>query len=188
MKIHWVVLIVLCLVCSCSTCEIREHYTGSTEQRLISLSINKLMTMLPEKDFSILRGEKVLLRCYFLELTALFEYAQKRLKMELMDNYQCQMVESSDDANLILHVFFTSLGTDIDKFGITTPDLVLPVMGGISSMDLIALSMFHGITELYYYVLDSDHQVLVKGKRIKSVTRNDSLSLPFITIPINTVN
>ena len=187
MKIHWVILIVLCLVCSCSTREIREHYTGSTEQRLISLSINKLMTMLPEKDFSILRGEKVLLRCYFLESTALFEYAQKRLEMELMDRYQCQMVESSDDANLILHVFFTSLGTDIDKFGISTPDLVLPVVGGISSMDLISLSMFHGITELYYYVLDSDHQVLVKGKRIKSVTRNDSLSLPFITIPINTV-
>lgn len=187
MKIHWVVLIILCLVCSCSTREIREHYSGSTEQRLTSLSINKLMTMLPEKDFSILRGEKVLLRCYFLESTELFEYAQKRLKMELMDKYQCQMVESSDDANLILHVFFTSIGTDIDKFGISTPDILLPVVGGVSSVDLISLSMFHGITELYYYVLDSDHQVLVKGERIKSVTRNDSLLLPFITIPINTV-
>ena len=187
MKIHWVVLIILCIVCSCSTREIREHYTGSTEQRLISLSINKLMTMLPEKDFSILRGEKVLLRCYFLESTGPFGYAQKRLEMELMDKYQCQMVEPSADANLILHVFFTSLGTDIDKFGISTPDMVLPVVGGFSSIDMIALAMFHGITELYYYILDSNHKVLIKGERIKSVTRNDSLLLPFITIPINTV-
>jgi hypothetical protein len=187
MKIHWVVLIVLCLVCACSTREIREHYTGSTEQRLISLSINKLITMLPEEDFSILRGEKVLLRCYFLESTGAFGYAQKRLEMELMDKYRCQMVESLADANLILHVFFTSLGTDVDKFGISTPDMILPVVGGFSSVDLIAISMFHGITELYYYVLNRDHRVLVKGERIKSVIRTDRLSLPFITIPINTI-
>jgi hypothetical protein len=187
MKIHWMMLIIFCTVCSCSTREIRDHYAGATEQRLTSLSINKLMTMLPEKDFSILKGKKVLLRCYFLESTEPFKYAQKRLEMELMDKYQCKMVEVSSYANFIVHVFFTSLGTDIDKFGLSTPDLVLPVVGGISSMDLIALAMFHGITELYYYILDSDHQVLVKGKRIKSVTRNDSLALPLITIPINTV-
>lgn len=48
--------------------------------------------------------------------------------------------------------------------------------------------MFHGITELYYYITDADERIIAKSDHIKKRIRNDSLSLPIITIPLSTVD
>ena len=187
LKKHVVPIFLCFLLCSCSTRQVREKYAGSTEQRLTSISINRVIGSIPEKDFSLLKGKKIFLNCHFLEKSGLLDYAKKRLELELMEKYNCRMVQKEADAEFKVHVFFTSLGTDSDKFGLSLPDMVLPVVGGISSIDLIALDKYHGISELYYYVVDKNDCVMVKGSRIKSVTKNDSLSLPLITIPISTV-
>ncbi|MFP4226403.1 MAG: hypothetical protein ACLFRF_06710 [Desulfobacterales bacterium] len=54
--------------------------------------------------------------------------------------------------------------------------------------DLLSLEMFHGITELYYYIVDDREQIVAKSEVIQTRIRNDSLALPLITIPINTVD
>ena len=104
-----------------------------------------------------------------------------------MDKYKCRLVDDPADAEMEAYVFFTSLGTDIDKFGLSTPELAIPGVG-VSSIDLLALEMFHGISELYYYIEDDKGQIIAKSDMIKTTVRNDSLALPLITIPLNTVD
>ena len=181
-------IVLLLLLAACSTRQIREDYAGATEQRLVSHSVNDLMEILPDKDISILAGHKVFLECFFLDNTPSLDYARRRLEMQLIEKYQCELVADSGDAEFLFNVFFTAIGTDFDKFGLSTPELVLPGAGGASSIDIIALEKYHGISELYYYILDSDNRMIAKGETIKKVVRDDSLALPVITIPINTVD
>lgn len=178
----------LLLMVSCSTRQVREDYAGATEQRLASHSINQLMEKLPEKDFSALTDASVFLECCFLKETDPLAYARKRLKMALVEKYHCRLVDDPVQAKFRLTVFFTAIGTDFDKLGITTPDMVLPLMGGAMSIDVIALEMYHGITECYYYIQDAGGNVLVKGDMLKQVVRNDTLVLPLITVPVNNLD
>ncbi|MFZ5562778.1 MAG: hypothetical protein ACOZBW_01910 [Thermodesulfobacteriota bacterium] len=177
----------LLLLVSCTTRQVREDFAGSTGQRLTSHSINLVMDKLPEKDFDILRGETVYLECLFLKNIEPLAYARRRLEMALLEKYQCRLAADPAQAKFRLTVFFTSIGTDFDKIGISTPDIVLPGMGGPMSIDVLALEMYHGITEFYYYILDAENRVLVRGDMLKKKARHDSLLLPLITVPINTV-
>jgi len=182
------IIVISLLLAACSTRQIREDYAGATEQRLVSHSINDLMEILPDKDISILAGHKVFLECFFLDNSPQFQYARERLAMRLIEKYHCELVSDPADAQFQFDVFFTAIGTDYDKFGLSTPELILPGAGGVSSIDIITLEKYHGISELYYYILDSGNRMLAKGETIKKVVRNDSLALPVITIPINTVD
>jgi hypothetical protein len=188
MRPYLLIISFLLIFQSCSTREILPDYSGSTEQRLTSHSIRKLIQSLPEKDFSLLRDKKVYLECFFLEKKEPLNYAAKRLEFELIDKYNCKMVQDKNDSQVGVHIFFTSMGTDKDKFGLSTPEFILPGVGAISSIDLIALDMFHGITELYYYITDSNEKVITKSSPLKMTVRNDSLALPIITIPISSVD
>ncbi len=176
------------LLMSCSTRQITEKFAGSTEQRLTAHSIHNIMSRLPEKDFSLLKDKTVFVECFFLEDSALLAYARHRLKMALREKFQCRFTDASTAADYHLTVFFTSLGTDFDKTGISTPDIVLPGLGGFMGIDIITLEKYQGITELYYYLQDASGRVIVKSAPLKQVVRNDSLALPVITIPINTVD
>lgn len=55
------------------------------------------------------------------------------------------------------------------------------------SIDILALELYHGITEFYYYIRDAKGRVVVRGETLEKVIRNDTLLLPLITIPINTM-
>ncbi len=180
-------IIFLVLMTACSTRQVIERYHGSTAQRLTSHSVNDMIAAIPEADFSRLQNKPVYLECYFLNDIEPLAYAKKRLELELMDRYQCRLVSDPVDAEMEVYVFFTSLGTDSDKFGLSTPEIAIPGMG-LSSIDLLALEMFHGITELYYYIVDDREQIIAKSDVIQTRVRNDSLALPVITIPINTVD
>jgi hypothetical protein len=48
--------------------------------------------------------------------------------------------------------------------------------------------MFHGISEMYYYLSDSGGNVLLRREKAKASVRTDKLALPIITIPINTMD
>lgn len=194
-------LLLIVFLCSCSAQQISENYQGATEQRLLSHSINDLAEALPEADFELLEGKIVFLECHFLndikpvELESHYlnnikpvEYAKQRLVLELINTYNCHIVTQQSDAEITLQIFFTALGTDLDKFGLSLPDLVVPGAGVVSSIDIIALEKFHGVAEMYYYFLDENNHIIAKGKPLKTITRNDSLNLPIISIPINTVD
>ena len=173
---------------SCATRGIHDKYLGATGQRLITQSIDKLIEKLPEQDFALLKGQKIYLECYFLEDTESLKYAKKRIELELMEKYNGTLVAKPESADMILHVFFNAIGTDRDKAGFKTPDLVIPGVGGALSIDIITLDMFHGISELYYYIIDQKNMVITRGEKIRSTIRTDKLSLPIISIPINTLD
>jgi len=181
------ILFLILFMCSCSTRQVSDHYSGACEQRLTSHSVNALMESIPKADFSRIEKKKVFIECYFLNNIEPVAYAQKRLEMELIDTYNCQIVSVISDADLKLQVFFIALGTDLDKFGLSLPELVVPGAGVLSTIDIIALEMFHGVSEMYYYFLDHNNHIIVKGKPVKAMVRNDTLKLPIISIPINTV-
>ena len=183
-----IALIVLGLLTACSARQITEHYSGATEQRLVTHSIHRLLENLPREDFAVLLNQPVFLECFFVNQTAgPLEYARQRLEMALKNQCNCRLVETPAEAAYTLTVFFTSLGTNFDKFGLTTPELILPVTGGISAIDIIALEMYHGISSCNYFITETGGQVIVAGQMKKKVVRNDSLKLPLISIPIKTV-
>lgn len=188
MKYGLTIVLALLLMVSCTTRQIREDYAGATEQRLTSHSINEIMDKLQNENLSILTDAPVFLECCFLKEIEPLAYARKRLTMDLVQKYHCRLVDDPAQAEFRLTVFFTAIGTDFDKLGITLPDLVVPVIGGVLSFDVIAYEMYHGVTEFYYYIQDSEDNVIAKSAMLKQAVRNDSLLLPFITIPITRMN
>lgn len=186
-KLTALLLLSVIPIVSCASREVTDKYSGATAQRLTAHSIHDMIKSLPETDFALLREKPVFLACYFLNDSQLLAYARKRMELELLDKYQCRLVQDPSIAALKLHVFFTSLGTDADLFGLQTPALAIPGIG-LSSIDLVTLEMFHGITELYYYIIDDQDRIIAKSEPLKTTVRNDSLGLPIITIPINTVD
>ena len=182
------ILFLFVFLCSCSTRQVSDRYNGATAQQLAAQSVNDLFEKLPEKDFTKIAGKKVFVECHFLNNIEPVEYAKQRMILELMDSYDCQPVTEKSHADIIFSVFFTAMGTDLDKFGLSIPEIIIPGAGVLSSIDIISLEMFHGVSSMYYYFLDPDNHILAKGKPVKAIARNDTLKLPMISIPINTVD
>lgn len=174
--------------CSCATRGVHDQYFGATEQRLMTHSIDKLLKELPEKDFNPLKGQTIFLECYFPVDKEILAYAKKRFEMELMEKYACKLAETPEGAEKILNVFFTAIGTDQDKMGFSTPEFMVPGASGTVTIDLISLDMYHGVSELYYYIIDPKTLAAVRGDKIKAIIRTDKLALPIISIPINTLD
>ena len=90
-------------------------------------------------------------------------------------------------ADYQVHFFFNAIGTDQDSLGITTPQLFLPGVG-VSQIDFIAVEMFHGVSEGYYYIVDQQQAEILRGGLQKARVRTDRLNLPFISIPLTTLD
>ena len=180
-------ILLLFSLSACSTRGLNDKYLGATEQRLLTISIDKLMKELPEKDFLALRGKKVYVESHFVEENSITHYAEKRFDAELKERFLLNLTEDTNQADVVLEVFFVALGTDQDSFGFATPEFIIPGAGTTVSIDLISLHMFHGISELYYYAIDQHSGGIKRGERIKATARTDKLALPIISIPINTL-
>ncbi len=168
---------------SCATRQVVDEFAGATGQRLTTHSIDDLMKKLPEVDFSLLADRNVSVICHFIEKGAMLDYARERLEMELIERFGCTIADDPSAADRTVHLFFTSMGTDADKAGFKTPELLIPGYSAVS-IDLLTLDMYHGISEGYYYILDGDRRLLAKGGMIKSVIRKDEIGLPIINIPV----
>lgn len=185
------------LISGCSTRGLNDQFASATEQRLVTQSLDKLVSSLPEKDFQDLRGQSVYLQAYFIEQPAhpeiykpestILNFAQQRIKLELLEKYSCSFVETSDEADYQLHFFFNAIGSDQDSLGLSLPPLALPGMG-VSQIDIIAVEMFHGVSEGYYFIVNNDQAKTVRGKLLKARVRTDNLKLPIISIPLNTLD
>lgn len=173
---------------SCSTHGLHDEYFGATEQRLLTHSIDQLISMLPEKDFMPYAGQTIYIECHFIKDNLPLKYAAKRIKMEFIQKYSCTIADSADRADVVYDFFFTALGTDSDSTGFKTPEFFIPGMTGTVTIDLISLDMYHGVSEVYYYITDSRAETVAKKERIRSIIRTDKLALPIISIPINTLD
>ena len=189
-------LLLLVLLCAgCSTRGLNDRYASATAQRLVSQSLDKLIKGLPETDLQRLAGQQVYLQSHFIEPlevefgegSSLLEFADQRLRLELLERYACRFVSSADKADYQLHFFFNAIGTDHDSLGLATPQLYLPGLG-TTQIDFIAVEMFHGVSEGYYYLIDREQAETWRGELQKARVRTDRLDLPFISIPLSTLD
>lgn len=199
LKFVWsILLLTLLLLNGCSTRGLDDRYASVTEQRLVTQSLDKLIRALPEQDFQQLQAQKVYLRAYFIEQpsypeahlveqSSLLAFAQQRFGLELLEKYACRLVDNPEQADYQIHFFFNAIGTDQDKLGITTPELFLPGVAGVQ-IDFFAVEMFHGVSEGYYFIVDSQQAKTFRGSLQQARVRTDRLNLPFFSIPLNTLD
>jgi len=176
-------LLVLMVLGGCSSRQVQDSMTGSTAQRLVTHSIDELMEKLPASDFEPLRGKSIILETHFVKVGPLKDYADERLMVALDERFGIRAAVDPSTADAVLKVFYTSLGTDQELAGFYLPLGVIPGQDTESRINLISLEKFHGVTELYYYMVEGGE--ISRGPTLISRTRTDALGLPIITIPIS---
>ena len=179
-------IFILSLLLGCSTRDIQDALSGSTSQRLVAHSIDDLISSIEDEKLDALKGKKVYINSYFLSDSNLKEYADQRIAVELKGRFGASVVDSQAESDQVMTVFYTSLGTDIDNFGISIPFGYVPGVADDTRLNIITLEKFHGISELYYYLGEtgSEHRRKVLQAKVKT----DALGLPFITIPLSTLD
>lgn len=189
MKVSLALIIIFTFFISgCSTRQVISELDGSTAQRLITHSVDHLMQKIPADDFAFCSAKKVYIQPHFIKESPMVSYATDRFKMELLQRFDCRLADSKNDSDYTIDLFFTSIGTEHDTFGLSVPFLVIPGYTAATDINLLAVEMFHGISEMYYYVSDTEGQFLFRRDKTMAKVRTDSFALPFITLPLNTMD
>lgn len=179
-----IALIAALVISACSTRGPIDNYDGSTAQRLVTYSIDSLMKQLPEGDFSQLSGKVIYLRTHFIASGEVLDYATQRLRFELQNRFSITFADNKASADTLLDVFFTSLGTDKDTFGLSIPVFWVTAEEA-TRLDLLAVKMFHGVSELYYYTTDLSSGEVSQSSRLLSRSRADTFATPIISFPVD---
>ena len=169
----------------CSTREASDVFRGSTGQRLLTYSIDDLMSRLPDTDLQGFGTQPVYVRSHFITKSPILEYARQRLAMELSSRFKINLVDSAEKADYELDFFFTSLGTDSDTFGLTVPIFWVATDGDLPSLDILAVRMYHGVSEMYYYSKDKTTGIVTPHPRIIARSRTDRFTTPFFSFPVD---
>lgn len=173
----------------CSTRQVQDQLSGSTAQRLVTHSVNKLISELPTSPLDELEGQRIWVDTHFIKNDPIVDYATARLKAEITKRHTITWAETREDAQRIVDVFFTSLGTDQDSFGLSLPvPTVTTESNDIGRIDLLAFNMYHGVSEMYFYVKNVAERKIVQSPTSKARIRTDKLALPIITIPLKTLD
>lgn len=171
----------------CTTRQVSGTLEGSTAQRIVTFSIDKFIAGLAEQPvIAALEGKTTHLNVHFLKDHQLLDYATRLLNAELEIIHGIKIVDAEEPADNDVDVFFNSIGTDSDDFGLTIPTLGLATTSD-GKIDILALDMYHGITEGYAIVKAGD-QPLQKTERIIARIRRDNVSTPVISFPLNQVD
>jgi len=179
----------ICLTMSaCSTRESADQYRGSTSQRLLTYSINELVSDLPDNSFAALGSQPIFVRTHFISKTEALVYAEQRLKMELASRFKLNLVDSATEADIEFDFFFTSLGTDQDVYGLSVPVFWVSTDGEMPSLDILAVRMYHGVSEMYYFIKDKKKGVTSAHDGSIARSRSDKFSTPFFSFPIDSLN
>jgi hypothetical protein len=174
------------LLAGCGSRQVQDSMVGSTAQRLVTHAIDDLIVNLPASDFEPLRGQRLLIQSHFIQRDELRRYADQRLAMELQGRFGIELVGNALQADQILTVFYTSLGTDQGVLGFYLPLGFVPGLAEGTRINLITLEQFHGVAELYYFL--GQRGVEQRGPMLQGRVRTDALGLPIITIPISTLD
>lgn len=178
-------LILLLGMGGCSTRDSSEHFRGSTSQRLLTYSINDLMARLPAKEFKPFANRPVYVRSHFVEASPILNYAVQRLKVELTSRLALQLVSTPEQADYELDFFFTSLGTDQDTYGLTIPIFWVSTDGELPTLDILAVRMYHGVSELYFYSKNRATGQVHTHQNTLARARADRFSTPFFSFAID---
>lgn len=181
------VLLISTLLGACSTRENTENYSGSTSQRLLTYSINDLMNQIPGDDFQTLSGKSVYVESHFIERSQVLKYATQRLRLELAGRLNLILVDSPEKADYQLDFFFTSLGTDTDTYGLSIPIFWVDSTED-SSLDVLAVRLYHGVSEMYYYVKNRETGTVKAYPGIIARAKTDRFSTPLFSFPVDNLD
>jgi hypothetical protein len=171
---------------ACSTRDIQHELSGSTAQRLIAHSIDDLVSKLDTPELTELKDQKLFINSYFLEDHPLKHYADQRLAIEMQSRFGAKVVASQTESDQVMTVFYTSMATDFDNFGISIPFGYIPGVDDSTTLNILTLEKFHGISEMYYYLGPTGTEN--RSKVIQAVVKTNALGLPFITIPLSNLD
>lgn len=171
---------------ACTTRDLQDSLGGSAAQRLVTHSIDDLVRSIEDERLDALRSKKVFINSYFLSNSSLKNYADQRLAIELRNRFGIEVVDTQADSEQVLTVFYTSLGTDLDNFGISIPFGYIPGVAENTQLNIITLEKFHGIAEMYYYLGETGSEN--RSKVLHAKVKTDALGLPFITIPLSNID
>lgn len=188
MKTFLIFLLSITILSGCSTRQEGPNFRGSTEQRLVTYSINEMLTLINNSDLELLENKMVFLKSHFVVDNQVLHYAHQRLKMELAQRLQAQLVNNANEADYQLDMFFTSLGTDRDSSGLSIPIVNLSDPEQSTLIPLLAVDMYHGIAEGYFYITNLKSSEIVKKGKIHSRVRSDKFSTPFFSFPISNID
>ena len=173
------------LIAGCAARQTQDSLAGATAQRLLSHSVDRVVARLPASDFEAVAGQRIRIQSHFVADPALRDYADRRLSIALRRRFDIEVVHGLAEADGVLNVFYTALGTNRDKKGFFLPLGYLPGLDPEAEIDLITLEQFHGVAELYYFVGPTG--IEARGPLLQSRTRTEAIGLPIITIPISDV-
>ena len=87
-----ILIFTLFILSACSTRDVQSELNGSTSQRLISHSIDDLVSNLDDAHLSELKDQKVYLNSYFIDNNQFKDYADQRLSLELQSRFGARLV------------------------------------------------------------------------------------------------
>ena len=181
-----VALLSTCVMVGCSTRQVSTTLEGSTAQRLVTYSLDQFIEDLGEQpEISELEGETVHLRVHFLREHPLLDYATRLINAQLNLKHGIRVAAPGEDVDHEIDVFFNSMGTDNDDFGLSIPSFGL--VASADAINILALDMYHGVTEGYAIVKTTADGSLQQTERVLARIRKDNVSTPVIDFPLNQV-
>jgi len=172
------------MVVGCSTRQVVDPLAGSTAQRLVTYSLDRFIDeLLAQPEMVAMAGQTVQLDVHFLEEHPLKDYAERLIDAQLQLTHGIKVARSGEPSMAEVDVFFNSMGTDNDEFGLSVPTLGLTP--GSDSINLLALDMYHGITQGYAVIRSEEGGSIQKTERLLARIRRDNVSTPVIDFPIN---
>lgn len=177
-------LLSACILASCTTRQVVDPLAGSTAQRLVTYSLDQFIEeLLSQPEIAAMAGETVQLHVHFLREHPLVQYSERLINAQLQLTHGIRVARADESTPLELDVFFTSMGTDNDDFGLSVPSLGL--VPGSDTVSILALDMYHGITEGYAVVRSAADGSISKTETLLARIRRDNVSTPIIDFPIN---
>ncbi|MGQ7844520.1 hypothetical protein ACUNV4_08595 [Granulosicoccus sp. 3-233] len=181
-----VALLSACVLAGCSTRQVSTTLEGSTAQRLVTYSLDQFIEDLTaQPEITALEGKTVHLGVHFLSDHPLMGYATRLIAAQLNMSNDIRVAAPADPVEYELDVFFNSMGTDSDDFGLSVPSFGL--VASAESINILALDMYHGVTEGYAIVKTTADGSLQQTERVLARIRKDNVSTPVIDFPLNQV-
>lgn len=171
----------------CSTRQVHDQYSGSTAQRLVTYSIQKLAKNLKKEDFESMRGKNVHLKSHFIVKNQNLKYAHDYFSVELRRRFGINMVKEYE-AQYIFDLFFSSIGTDQDTYGLSIPLINLSDTSEAVQIDILAVDMYHGIAEAKMFITDVEAKTIVSRNKMLARVRTDKVSTPLFSFPISSLD
>lgn len=111
------------------------------------------------------------------------DYSTRLITAQLQLVHGIMVATPDDPAVADIDVFFNSMGTDSDNFGLSVPTFGLTPTS--DTINILALDMYHGITEGYAIIRSSDDGNIQRTERLLARIRRDNVSTPIIDFPLN---